>query len=130
MPALSRTSTNTDTADIRDKLSDIKSAVESRESSQAAINTALIGDNEIIATPGAGKHLTIYGILVTVARGEEVDLTLKSGATDLSGAMQGDTYDIYRPNDPLICGTDEAFNIELSAAVAITGLVQYEVVTE
>jgi hypothetical protein len=101
-----------------------------RTTTTAALTVSASGDNTAIAAPGAGKHLAIYRLVMTAARGSEVDIILKSAATTKSGAMVADTYDLDFGDAPLICGTNEAFIVNLSAAVAVTGFVQYIEVTE
>lgn len=104
--------------------------VDPRTTTTVALAIAAAGDNTAIAAPGAGKHLAIYRLAMTAARGSEVDIILKSAATAKSGAMVADTYDLDFGDAPLICGTNEAFIINLSAAVDVTGFVQYIEVAE
>jgi hypothetical protein len=104
--------------------------VDPRTTTTVALAIAAAGDNTAIAAPGAGKHLAIYRLAMTAARGSEVDIILKSAATTKSGAMVADTYDLDFGDAPLICGTNEAFIVNLSAAVAVTGFVQYIEVAE
>lgn len=104
--------------------------VDPRTTTTAALTVSASGDNTAIAAPGAGKHLAVYRLVMTVARGSEVDIILKSAATAKSGAMVADTYDLDFGDSPMICGTNEAFIVNLSAAVAVTGFVQYIEVAE
>jgi hypothetical protein len=104
--------------------------IDPRITTPAVLGASSSGDNTVIAAPGAGKHLEIYRIVATVARRSEVDLVLKSGANALSGAMESDWYAIDFGGCPLICNTNEAFIINLSAAVNVRGFVQYVEVTE
>jgi len=104
--------------------------VDPRTTTAVALAASSSGDNTAIAAPGAGKHLSIYRLVATVARGSEVNIILKSGSTAKSGAMVADTYDIDFGDAPLICGTNEAFIVNLSDAVAVTGFVQSAEVTE
>jgi hypothetical protein len=104
--------------------------IDPRITTTAALSISSSGDNTAKSAPGAGKHLEIYRIVGTVARGSEVAVTLKSGSTAKSGAMVADVYDIDFGDKPLICGTNEALVINLSAAVALTGFIQYVEVTE
>jgi len=104
--------------------------VDPRTTTTAALTVSASGDNTAIAAPGSGKHLAVYRLVMTVARGSEVNIVLKSGVTAKSGAMVADTYDLDFGDAPLICGSNEAFIVNLSAAVAVTGFVQYIEVTE
>lgn len=137
LPSGAATSAKQDTAkgvldNIEAGIDELKSEIVlgARVTTTAALTVSASGDNTAIAAPGAGKHLAIYRIVATVARGYEVNIVLKSGATAKSGAMVADTYDLDFGDAPLICGTNEAFIVNLSAAVAVTGFVQYIEVAE
>jgi len=92
------------------------------------VSIAAAGANEVIAAPGAGRQLWIYKLVLVVARNQAVDTTLQTGTTDFSGALPFDGMSEDLDWKPLRCGTNEAFNITLSAAVAVTGFVTYRTV--
>jgi len=95
---------------------------------QLKISIAAAGLNEIIATPGAGKQLWIHKLMLSVARGSQTAITYQSGANELSSAMQADVIADDLGSSPMKCNTNEAFNVTLSDAVAVTGYVMYQVV--
>jgi hypothetical protein len=137
LPSGAATSAKQDTAkgvldNIEAGIDELKAEIVlgARVTTTAALTVSASGDNTVIAAPGAGKHLAIYRLVMTAARGSEVDIILKSAATTKSGAMVADTYDLDFGDAPLICGTNEAFIVNLSAAVAVTGFVQYIEVAE
>lgn len=96
--------------------------------SRAVIEAAAAGDNTIIAAPGAGKRILLYhyNFLTRAA----VNARLLSGAASVSGlynfgANSGFAFDAPGGIAPTPLGVNEAFVINLSAAVGIDGYVLY-----
>ena len=95
---------------------------------RAKIDIATAATHEIIAGT-TGKKIHIHNMIFTVAG--EVNVTLLTGDTDISGAM--DFGGESEPRGmvgtlglaPLICDSGEAFNITLSAAVQVSGFAIY-----
>lgn len=108
----------------------LQTIVTVRETTTSPLSISDLGDNTVLAQPGAGKHYQIFRIVAIVARGYEVDMIFKSGSDELTGSMDADDYVIDFGDEPLVCGSDEAFIINLSAAVGVSGFVQYIEVTE
>ena len=96
--------------------------------SKAKIDIATTATHEIIAAP-YGKRLYICSMFFTVAG--EVNITLLSGTTPLTGAMDfGGTNEprgMVAPMGlgPLPCSLGEPFNIELSADIQVSGACTY-----
>lgn len=94
----------------------------------AAVSISSSGDNTVISGVG-GQAIRIYKLVVTAAAA--VNVTLKSASTSLTGAMRltaDGSAIVLESNDgePLFqCGTADAFIVNLSGAVALTGFVQY-----
>ena len=90
-----------------------------------SINT--IGDNTVIAAPGAGNSLRIYHI--DYVTGAAVSVIMRSGATALSGTYPFPDIASYAfdagNSGPIICGDNEAFIINLSAGVSLGGMILY-----
>lgn len=96
----------------------------------AALTLSSSGDNTAIAAPGAGYHLEVHRLVLTSARGYNVDVILKNGSTAVTGAMVADIWDLDFGVSPLVISTNSALVVNLSAAVAVTGFVQYMVVED
>jgi hypothetical protein len=86
-----------------------------------------------VIVPGAsGRRIKIMQIFFTV--GGEVNITLYNGAEAMTGAMDfggaSEPRAIVIPNDgrPLMLDESAAFSILLSAAVQVSGLVNYRYV--
>jgi len=94
------------------------------------ITISTSGDNTIIVAPGASKHLAIMRVLLVAADPNSVNIILKSGSTALSGAVPIGQLVIDFDRAPLELGSNEAFVVNLSAAVTATGFVQYGTVAE
>ena len=94
----------------------------------AVINIATQATHDIIAAVADVKH-HICSIFFTVAG--DVNLTLRDEAGLLTGAMDFGGTDEPRGmthnfgHIPLVCGTNKAFQITLSAAVQVSGVVTY-----
>lgn len=91
----------------------------------AKIDIASASDNEIIAATASQK---IHVVSITFIMASENTVTLKNGATAISGAMvfsgpRGMTMNFYP--FPLAMSVNSAFNITLSASSQVSGLVQY-----
>ncbi len=92
---------------------------------RAVIDTAVLGDNTIIAgTPGLKIRIVKLILVVNAA----VSITLKSASTSLTGAMA------YAANgglaldgdvNPLDLNTGDAFVMNLGGAVQVSGFVLY-----
>lgn len=97
---------------------------------RAVIEINTMGSNEIIAAPGAGQRIIIYSLNYLTRAA--VDVRLLSGATPISGLY---VYQLATGNGFAFDGTigglpldeNEAFNIDLSAAVGVDGFVLYGV---
>ena len=99
---------------------------------RAVINIATSGDNTIIAAPAAGFIIKIVKMFFAVA--SSVNVTFKSGANALTGAMTfatglGSTNVFSFDGDfnPLSMNAAEAFIINLSGNVQVSGFVLYYV---
>jgi hypothetical protein len=94
-------------------------------SSRTPISIAAAGDNTILVASPGNKHKLVKIILLCASA---VNITLKSGANNLTGTMpfnangglafDGDFY-------PLETNLGEAFIINLSGAVQVSGWAQY-----
>ena len=95
---------------------------------KAVINKATAATHELIAAV-AGSKISVVSIAFTVAG--EVNITFLTAATALSGAM--DFGGTSEPRGiahnfgscPLQTGEGEAFNMTLSAAVQVSGMITY-----
>ena len=93
---------------------------------RASIDIAATGDNTIVASPGANFVIKIVKLLF-VCTGA-VAVTLKSGANSLTGAMSfSATGGIGFDGDftPIEMNANEAFIINLSGAIQVSGFVLY-----
>lgn len=94
----------------------------------AVINIATAATHTIVAAV-SGKKISIVALVFTVAG--EVNVTLQSNATAISGAMDFGGTDEPRGiaqvngNYPLQTNTGEAFKMTLSAAIQVSGYVTY-----
>lgn len=96
----------------------------------AAISINAATDNTVIAAPGTGKHLEIFHLTLIADRGYSVDVTLKNGASAISGAMDMQWLDTDFGVAPIIISDNTAFVVTLSAAVQVSGMVLYRTVDE
>jgi len=100
----------------------------------ANIDISSSGDNTIIAAPaGTSEYLAIDHI--NLVPNSAVSIILKTGSTSLSGtysltANQGFVIEnSYQDQDGLlVCGANEAFIINLSGAVQVSGFIKYRIV--
>ena len=99
---------------------------------RAVISVSTSGDNEIIAAPTDG-YIAIDHI--NFVNTSAVGVLFKSGSTNLSGRYPlAEKQPITLENTTqsqdgvITCARNEAFNINLDAAVAINGFVRYRVV--
>lgn len=94
----------------------------------ASFSENTIDTHEMVGAT-AGQKIHIVNLVFTVAGA--VGITLMSGATDISGPLDfGDTGEakgavIPLGLGPIVCGTNEAFNIDLDAAVYVNGFCTY-----
>lgn len=97
----------------------------------ASIAVASSGDNPIISAPGALNFILIHAMILVPAAA--VQVKLRSAANDKSGAMSLIANSGFvLPFNPVgwaKMNVNEAFNLNLSSAQAVAGLVQYTVVT-
>ena len=95
---------------------------------KAKIDIATAATHEIIAAT-AGQKIHVINLVFTV--GGDVNITFLTAATEMTGALDfggtGEARGIVIPLGvgPLVCGTNEALNILLSAAVQVSGFVTY-----
>jgi len=100
----------------------------------AIINISASGDNTIIAAPsGTSEYIVIDHI--NLVPNSAVSVLLKSGSTSLSGTYaltsnQGFVLEnSYQDEAGLItCTVNEAFVINLSGAVQVSGFVKYRII--
>ena len=100
----------------------------------ASIDISTSGDNTIIAAPaGTSEYLAIDHI--NFVPNSAITIILKSGSTSLSGAYsitanQGFVLEnSYSDPDGLItCAKGEAFIINLSGAVQVSGFIKYRII--
>jgi hypothetical protein len=91
------------------------------------------GDNTVIAAPGAGKAIVVFGFVLTGQTTAGTAL-LRSGAAgtvhaDLSlGTSGGVDFQGTERNPAFICDTNAAFVINNSAGLDTKGMVQYSIV--
>lgn len=93
---------------------------------RAPITQAGAGTDAIIAAPGAGLKIHVWGFTLVQASGTA---TLKSATTALTGAMPGGLGPISPagPGPILECAENEALNLVTTAAAAY-GEVRYQIV--
>ena len=95
--------------------------------SSAVINFAASGDNTVIAAGGTGKVNRVYRLFLVV--GGATNITFKRGATALSGpiplpANGAITLD-FEAEPWFECADNEAFLINSSAAVQVSGTIYF-----
>ena len=101
---------------------------------KADISTASAGNNTIIAAPtDDGAYLAIDHINLVASGG--VTVQLKTGSTSYGGAYALATSTplvldnaISNQDGVITCGVKEAFVINLSGAVQVSGFVRYRIV--
>ena len=97
-----------------------------RDLTPAVISFSSSGDNEVIAAV-ASEVIRVYAILFKM--GGDADIIFKNGSTALTGTMPFVQYEsmILDPTDEpwYVMSTNTAFNINLSAAVQVSGTVWY-----
>lgn len=96
----------------------------------AVINVSSSGDSTIIAAPGDGKFLQIFGYVFVESAATAV--TFKAGSDAITGPMSaganGGVSAFSGTNDPLFnLPNNTAFVLNSSAAVQVSGHVQYAV---
>lgn len=102
--------------------------------------TALKIDNastaDIIAAPGAGKRIVVYGYVMVSA--DTTTVTFKSGTTGITGAMsmvvgvpvvapQTISEGVRQPW--LVCATNEALNLTNGSSKQVSGHLVYDIET-
>ena len=122
---LQRASTHELIVQLSNAGTEINPAALKQTSSRTPINIAGAGDNTILAAVAAKKHKIVKMVFICAA---PVDIIIKSGANSLTGLMSfstngGMTFDgdFY----PLEMNTNEAFIINLSGAVQVSGWIEY-----
>lgn len=92
---------------------------------QAAINESGIATHEIVAAV-SGKSIRVHSLMFTV--GGPVNITWRSGANNLSGAMEfADSGGMAVSSEVGLMWTNpgEALNLVADAAVQISGIITY-----
>ena len=102
--------------------------IEGLPSQSAVVSENVIGDNEVIPAQGIKTRIRIKHLVLYMNGANNV--ILRSGTTSLSGTMnflinQGFTFD--GELNPLVMNENEAFNLNLSAALFVTGFVIWDV---
>lgn len=93
----------------------------------AVVSFATATDHTVVAAPGAGKFLRVYGFFLAPAA--PVVATWKSAATAKSGAMTLATpLEVsFNPNGWFDCGINEALVLTLESAIQVSGTVSYQI---
>jgi len=101
----------------------------------AKIDISSSGDNEIIAAQGEGTY--IYIDHINFIPNTAVGVTIKSGSTELSGAYSLDAKQAFVLDNAMAaekgiitCASNEAFNLNLDAAVQVSGFVRYRIINK
>ena len=111
----------------------LKVAIDGLLSDTKTLESAVISENtaathEIIAAT-AGKKIHVINLVFTVAG--EVDITFLTAATPLTGVLDfgaaGEPRGAVIPLGigPLVCETNEAFNMTLGQAILVSGFCTY-----
>ena len=98
------------------------------------IDAAKNGTRELVAAPGAGKRIYVYGLYACGSAGDGTAI-FKSATTALTGTLVLDIdayplcWPISKKSSPwLRCAANEALNVTLSANVDLDGVLIYDVV--
>lgn len=86
---------------------------------QAAGTKSSSGNNEVVATPGAGKRLVVKDLLVQNESSTDTTVLLKSGSTTKWRAVLAGKASIslsFDRGDEWRLGINEALNLDLSGA--------------
>jgi len=99
-----------------------------------SVSFAGSGDNTVISAPTSPAYLAID--LLSLVPNAAVSLKLIRGTTDLTGvysltANQGFTLDntFLNPDGVITCLPGEAFKINLSGAVQVSGFCRYRIIS-
>lgn len=99
---------------------------------KADINIATSGDNTVIAAPSAGYIAIDHINFVTTSA---VNIQLKQGSTNYGGAYPFDTKQtftienaIQNPQGIITLLPGEAFVMNLSASVQVSGFIRYRII--
>lgn len=98
---------------------------------RARINISTLGNNEIVAALSEGSHYEIDFVQLMPSGGANTVGLLTGSTTIYSYPLddnQGQSFDNTTGDYPIVCGTDEAININLSAATQVDGFILYRVV--
>jgi len=97
--------------------------------SRAQIDISTLGDNAVIAAPGAGQRLVIVSYSIQNVSATATTVILKSGTTERDkfkfGEREGISWTSPRPETDWALGENEAFNVNLDGANQHTGHVSY-----
>ena len=95
----------------------------------ASVAVNLAASGQIIAAPGAGKKIRVYG--VNVVTRVDNDIKFQSAGNDVTGPLPckaggGVAWSSVRPL--FECNINEALNLNLTVANTVGGVLQYDVV--
>lgn len=99
---------------------------------QLGVNTSTTGDNALIPAQGEGTNIYIDFILLHPSGGGQT-LILKSASDEIFRMVLDDNQPftventIHDPEGIIMCGDNEAFNLNLSAATQVTGYIKYRI---
>jgi hypothetical protein len=95
----------------------------------AAVSAASSGQNTVVAAPGAGKFIRVYGYVLVAS--SSVTAKWQSNTTDLTGAMSftanSGVASGWARDGWFDCNTNEALKLNLGGALQVSGHVLYEV---
>lgn len=103
----------------------------------AAFDSAKNGTRDLIAAPGAGKSIWVYGVFGRCSANAGTVKFIDSGPNDLSGTMPvvATDIDIEFPISPIVdapwfkCAANKKLQVVLSADVDFDGVIVYAIRT-
>jgi hypothetical protein len=92
-------------------------------------SVAGIGDNSIVAAPGATSELVLKGLRVIKNAATDVTVVIKLGTVQITVVMNSglrDTFDLaFEVGDEWFCGQNQPVIVNLSAAVSCGIVARY-----
>lgn len=96
---------------------------------QQKISTSASGATQLVAAPGAGLFIRVFGF--SLSANGTVNAKFQSASTDMTGLYYLTQFGgVVRQNEQCLfdCAANEALNINLSGAVAVGGEITYAII--